>query len=51
MKVRCLACVERPIFNLFSVIKATGKINRLDYGIGDSDQIDLRVLGEFRKTN
>ncbi|MFK7776249.1 MAG: YceI family protein [Saprospiraceae bacterium] len=39
-------------------VKATGKIKRLDYGIGDnlplfnvSDQIDLRVLGEFRKTN
>ncbi|MFK7946940.1 MAG: YceI family protein [Saprospiraceae bacterium] len=39
-------------------IKATGKIKRLDYGIGKklplfnvSDQIDLRVLGEFRKTN
>lgn len=39
-------------------IKATGSIKRLDYGIGSnlplfnvSDQIDLRILGEFRKTN
>jgi len=39
-------------------IKATGSIKRLDFGIGNnlplfnvSDQIDLRVLGEFRKTS
>lgn len=39
-------------------VKATGEIKRLDFGIGEnlplfnvSDQIDLRVLGEFRKTN
>jgi len=38
-------------------IKAVGDIKRLDYGIGNnlplfnvSDQIDLRILGEFRKT-
>jgi len=37
-------------------IKATGKIKRLDFGIGEnlplfnvSNQVDLRVLGEFRK--
>lgn len=39
-------------------IKALGSIKRLAYGIGSnlplfnvSDQIDLRILGEFRKTN
>jgi len=39
-------------------VKVTGSIKRMDYGVGGnlplfnvSDQIDLRVLGEFRKTN
>ena len=37
-------------------IKATGKINRLDFGIGEklpemmvSNEVELRVLGEFKK--
>lgn len=38
-------------------VKATGSIKRMEYGVGGnlplfnvSDQIDLRILGEFRKT-